>query len=608
MSILEKLTEGIVNRDLRAEGDALLSKWEKTGLLEGLSVDHERAGMARLLENQAKQLLKEASSMAAGDVEGFASVAFPLVRRVFGGLLANDLVSVQPMSLPSGLIFFLDFTYEMGRLGVDAGDSVYGGGVVASAITGGVSDITEEGGGFYNMANAYASPSGSIAITEATDVTAAAISATEVTDELDGSDTALTSAGVAVSALSEAQKKAIRFDPDILSGTSTDLVGVLVARLTTAQMDDINLDMLAACELFDGASPDALGGATIVRRLTETGYRGTDGAIVAGSKADYISLYVTAPTGTTIEIAAGSPTFKFARVDDFTNGGALGSVVGQDAWGLEEPLFGTGNAGSNSDKNEIPEIDIKVDSIAVTAITKKLKAKWSPELGQDLNAYHNLDAEVELTSILSEQIALEIDREILNDLIKGATASTYYWSRSPGLFVDRSTGTELGATSAAPDFTGTVSEWYETLIETINDVSAQIHRKTLRGGANFVVTSPEVANILEFTSGFRASVTADADTGTIGAVNVGSLSKKFDVYVDPYFPRNVVLVGRKGSGFLESGYVYAPYVPLQVTPTIFGTEDFVPRKGVMTRYAKKMVRPDMYGLVICRGLLGESGS
>jgi hypothetical protein len=256
----------------------------------------------------------------------------------------------------------------------------------------------------------------------------------------------------------------------------------------------------------------------------------------------------------------------------------------------------------------IPEIDIKVDSTAITAQTKKLKAKWSPELGQDLNAYHNIDAEVELTSILSEQIALEIDREILADLVNGATAATYYWSRSPGLFVNKETGEELGATAAAPDFTGTVSEWYETLVETINDVSAQIHRKTLRGGATHIVTSPEIANILEFTAGFRANVTADADRGDIGAVQAGSLNRKFDVIVDPYFPRNVVLVARIGSSFLESGYVYAPYVPLQTTPTIFGPEDFVPRKGVMTRYAKKMVRPDMYGLVICRGLLGESGS
>ena len=286
--------------------------------------------------------------------------------------------------------------------------------------------------------------------------------------------------------------------------------------------------------------------------------------------------------------------------DNFTGsanasaGNDVGAVVGTDVWGLESAT-------------EIPEIDLKVDSVSVTALTKKLKAKWTPELGQDLNAYHNLDAEVELTSILSEQIALEIDREILEDLIKGAKAATYYWSRSPGLFVTRNTGAEVGASAAAPDFTGTVSEWYETLLETINDVSAQIHRKTLRGGANFLVTSPEVASILEFTAGFRANVTVDGDRGVAGAEKVGNLSKKLDVFVDPYFPRNVVLVGRKGNSFLESGYVYAPYVPLQVTPTIFGIDDFVPRKGVMTRYAKKMVRPDMYGLVIVRGLLGESG-
>ena len=250
----------------------------------------------------------------------------------------------------------------------------------------------------------------------------------------------------------------------------------------------------------------------------------------------------------------------------------------------------------------IPEIDIKVDSVAVTAKTKKLKAKWTPELAQDLNAYHNLDAEVELTSILSEHIALEIDQEILEDLVKGATAETLFWSRLPGKFVNRTTGAPLIPTSGFPDFTGNVSEWYETLIETINDVSAQIHRKTLRGGANFIVCSPEVANLLEFTAGFRGAVTHDDDRGQVGAVKVGSLSKKFDVYVDPYFPRNVVLAGRKGSSFLESGYVYAPYVPLQMTPTIFGTEDFVPRKGVMTRYAKKMVRPDMYGLVVVQDL------
>ena len=233
-----------------------------------------------------------------------------------------------------------------------------------------------------------------------------------------------------------------------------------------------------------------------------------------------------------------------------------------------------------------------------------MKAKWTPELAQDLNAYHKLDAEVELTGVLSEHISLEIDQEILGDLIRGATADKLYWSRNPGQFVNRATGADISAVASPPDFTGTVSEWYETLVETINDVSASIHRKTLRGGANFLVCGPEVANILEFTSGFRASVTHDDDKGTVGAVQTGSISKKFDLFVDPYFPRNVVLVGRKGGSFLESGYVYAPYVPLQVTPTIFDPDDFTPRKAVMTRYGKKLVASDMYGLVLVRGLKG----
>ena len=626
MSVLQKLTEGIVGRSLQREGAALLDKWEATGLLEGIDNDSKKAGMARLLENQAAQLLKEASSMAAGDVEGFASVAFPIVRRVFGGLLANDLVSVQPMSLPSGLIFFLDFTYESGRLGVDGSDSIYGGGVVAAEITGGVSDITEAGGGFYNLANMYSHASGNVGLnsanglTEVADANPDTTEAGEINIPTATTNTPFSNGGTAISGLGDAQKKALRYDPDVLGDTSTKRVYACQVHLSGEDADKVNFDALGGARLVlhQSSSTDAvmgLTGGSLIRRLTERGYRDQNGVLQGTNSTDalaknYITFYFT-NDGTSENLAADNVDEVVVNVpmkDAFTSGDGLGAVVGTANWPLEEPEPGTGNRGNTTGKQDIAEIDIKVDSIAVTAQTKKLKAKWSPELGQDLNAYHNLDAEVELTQILSEQIALEIDREIVNDLVRGATAGTYYWSRSPGLFVDRQTGAELGALSAAPDFTGTVSEWYETLIETINDVSAQIHRKTLRGGANFMVTSPEVANILEFTAGFRASVTHDTDRGSVGAVNVGSVSRKFDVYVDPYFPRNVILVGRKGGSFLESGYVYAPYVPLQVTPTIFGTEDFVPRKGVMTRYAKKMVRPDMYGLVICRGILGESGS
>ena len=548
MSILNKLTEGIVRRDLSKEGAALLSKWEKTGLLEGLNDERTKHGMASLLENQAKELLREASSMQAGDVEGFASVAFPIVRRVFGGLIANDLVSVQPMSLPSGLIFFLDFTYTNSRLDYASASSVYGGGAVGAQITGGISLAGNEAEqSFYALNNGYSSPTSSAAV-GAIVVLSGTVGIGEVTDEV------------------------VRYDPDLGLGAGAAWATIDLSATQFNIKDEVTITLVDAA------------GAPLpnqVRRLTREVAPGqhlvvvADGTLTSGSAATELGTAVSA---------------TFVIDDRFVNAGTnIGAVVGATEWGLE------GEAG-------IPEIDIKVDSVAVTAKTKKLKAKWTPELAQDLNAYHNLDAEVELTSILSEHIALEIDQEILEDLVKGATASTLYWSRLPGKFVNRTTGAAITGASF-PDFTGNVSEWYETLVETINDVSAQIHRKTLRGGANFIVCSPEVANLLEFTAGFRGSVTHDDDRGQVGAVRVGSLSKKFDVYVDPYFPRNVVLAGRKGSSFLESGYVYAPYVPLQMTPTIFGTEDFVPRKGVMTRYAKKMVRPDMYGLVIIADLV-----
>ncbi len=594
--IVERLTEGVVNRDMRAEGHALMSKWERTGLLEGLGDDRQKNSMARLLENQAKELLRESSSMSAGDVEGFAAVAFPIVRRVFAGLIANDLVSVQPMSLPSGLIFFLDFTFsrdlagvaaEGKRMGNVADKSIYGTDQVGMQVTGGVDllgGIEGDLGGARTVGArgyAYASPTGSFRLHNGWVETWGITGSTEL------------------------QKKKVKFDPDLLALSSSTATATWVAYVpihvkdflsasapTVGEFDRDNLaalsasiEVLGASGLLDGAVTAA--NVQQLRRLTHLSKSGTDEYIV--------QVFATTVAQGTNAALSSTLSCSGPIVDRFQAAGPIGAVEGATAWGLE------GNAA-------IPEIDIKVDSIAVTAQTKKLKAKWTPELGQDLNAYHNLDAEVELTSILSEQVALEIDREILGDLVNGAKAATYYWSRSPGLFLNRSTGLEIGAASAAPDFTGTVSEWYETLIETINDVSAQIHRKTLRGGANFIVCGPEVANILEFTAGFRASVTHDDESGSVGAVNVGSLSKKFDVIVDPYFLRNVILVGRRGSSFLESGYVYAPYVPLQTTPTIFGPEDFVPRKGVMTRYAKKMVRPDMYGLVIVRGLLGEAGA
>ena len=581
MSVLNTLTEGIRARSLANEGEALLEKWEKTGLLEGLD-DVARSNMSRLLENQAAQLLKETSTMEAGDVEGFSSVAFPIVRRVFGNLLAQDLVSVQPMSLPSGLIFFLDFVFspdggmtDEHRLAQAQNTSVYGGGRVGSQITGGVNLSQNDGQlSAYTLNNGFSSPTASA--TENPSVVASGTYGD--TDSRPGGQ----------------YHDDLQADPIFVSGSTTYVIA------TVSKNAKLNTDNLVAVVTGINGNAAKSGGIIesnkfMLRRLTKQNaadsgkldvvFWGTGSATATDARPDVNDLKSA--------VQAQDRVF-FPIKDGFKDGAAIGSVVGTATWGLEN-------------ETAIPEIDIKVDSVAVTALTKKLKAKWSPELAQDLNAYHNLDAEVELTSILSEQIALELDQEILEDLVKGATAGTLFWSRSPGKFLNRETGALINGTTY-PDFTGTVSEWYETLLETVNEVSARIHRKTLRGGANFLVCSPEVANILEFTSGFRASVAVDDKDGSWGVQNVGSISRKMDIHVDPYFTRNLILVGRKGSSFLESGYVYAPYVPLQVTPTIFGTEDFVPRKGVMTRYAKKMVRPDMYGLVVCTDLVADTSA
>ena len=497
-------------------------------------------------------------------------------RRVFGGLLAQKLVSVQPMSLPSGLIFFMDFIKEgAGRDGMGAAaPSIFGGQVKGAEILNGVELDPEARAAnlqtpqFQDLVHGHSVARGEC---DASGVIAAATNF-----DLDG-------------AVSDENAKLIEFDADLLARTDSTCT-VMEA---TIAAEDGDVDQMIKTDLRHLVVKSGLTSTNrLVRRLSK--HVGIDANGVTTIKLVFVDTAgKVGGAGTAQADAAANAKIglEFAIGDNLADGSALGAIKGVSKWELEA-------------NNSLPEIAIKVDSTAITAVTRKLKASWSPELAQDLNAYHNLDAEVELTGILSEQIALEIDQEILADLVSGAKAGKLYWSRRPGLFVNRLTGEDATSLASPPDFTGSVSEWYETLVETINDVSADIHRKTLRGGANFLVCGPEVANILEFTSGFRASVTHDDATGSVGAVQVGSINKKWDLHVDPYFPRNAILVGRKGSSFLESGYVYAPYVPLQVTPTIFDPSDFTPRKAVMTRYGKKMVRPDMYGLVICRDLEG----
>ncbi len=557
--LIREMSKDIVEQNLLKEGKRIHAKWRKTGLLEGLD-DKRGALIARLMENQLKELLKEASTTS--DIIGFQNVAFPIIRRVFAGLIANELVSVQPMSLPSGLLFYMDYRYDTVKAGNQADDFTAGGSLFGDRNS--LQDAKGSGGP-YNF-----SPSFSLR---------------------EKVGTALFSSTLASLSLAD-----IEYDPELSSSLSLSATGWKKLTLTNA---------FAAVQASGGLS-----NAAEIKTIVP----------LSGSSTSF----TTSTDGTAVRVGvatgAGLKVFRrFTKVNadgislDFVVSGTAADVAGTAyiaGLKISYPVAPTLTGGTSGtlvlDPNEsdlgttampvIPELDFQIQSVAVTAKSRKLKARWTPELAQDLAAYQNLDAEVELTQVLSEQIALEIDREILAELLFRATGANYFWSRAPGQFLDKTNGNDNpGAT-----FTGTVREWYETLIEVIIDVGNTIQRKTLRGAANFLVTSPDVSTILEasvlYKPIFDATDTMNTTMG-IGTEKAGTLSQRYTVYKDPYFPRNKILVGYKGSSFLETGFVYAPYVPLIVTPVIYKYDDLTPTKGVMTRYAKQLVRSDFYGSV-----------
>jgi len=621
---LNQLTEGIKQRHVGAQYRRLTEKWNRTGLLRGLE-GQKRENMAVLLENQAAQVLRESSTLSNGagasstDVRGFQNVAFPIVRRVFGGLVANEIVSIQPMSLPSGLLFYLDYTYGTEVGGVASGDGVY-----------------QAGQSIYNSPAGKGVRSGSLAIGGQYDLAGSGYSRKHSTNSGNlnigqgGGIGSFTNAGAwvsgsvveAASALTGTVGRLLQFDPQleqlVTNGDDTLQFVIIPTGDVTGSATSADLTMIKDIGLFqeDGGLI-----STVTAPSTLNIQGGTDVANIRRLN-QRVNFNASATPAVTVDPVGGTHILMVV-IDD---GGTVSADAGTDNWALSFVQGDTLNVGSNgdaltipsfestmavadsngNDASNIPEIDIKIESIAVTAVSRKLKAKWSPELAQDLNAYHSLDAEVELTQILSEQIALELDREVLNDLLTQANGANLFWSRAPGKFVNKLTGVEVPRNTSlrpGPQFTGTVRDWYETLVETIIDAANIIHRKTLRGSANFIVIGPDVATIFESSVMYKPSYSIDgqgqASALSIGAEKIGNLSNRFTVYKDPYFPRNKVLIGYKGGSYLETGYVYAPYVPLIVTPTIFAPEDFTPRKGVMTRYGKKMVRSDFYGTVTC---------
>ena len=507
LNLSKLLTESSPHKALLASTRGLVGKWTQSGLLEGLRDETERAGMAVLLENQARELIEESSitSPTGGPNEEWSGVALPLVRKIFGEISAKEFVLVQPMNLPSGLVFWMDFKYGTTKNPFVAGDSVYGDTTSSLAPNGGLYGPGRWG---YSINNAT-------------------LSAQDITGS-----SAATSASVNFS----------------MSNAGLQIYQVPIASLT---------------------NPDLSG----------------------------VTAFV--PSGSITGVIPGFTRINGANIEFVASGTAgTGSIAG--LFYTKQPTDTT--RGDFEDRApatiSIPEIDLELRSEPIVAKTRKLKAVWTPELAQDLNAYHSIDAEAELTAILSEYISLEIDLEILDMLLVNAQTVDYWSARIGQVWNGTAFATQTNISGQA----WTNQSWFSTLGQKLQKVSNRIHQLTMRGGANFVVCSPDVATILETIPGFTVDTNGDKMKFAAGVTQIGSFANRYNVFKNPYMTSNVILLGFKGTNFLETGAVFAPYVPLIMTPLVYDPNTFTPRRGVLTRYAKKMVRTEFFGKILVDGL------
>ena len=527
----------------------LAKKWAKSGLLEGLK-DYDRNNMATMLENQAKQLVMESSTSGGGVTNGatftpgngeqWAGVALPLVRKIFGQIAAKEFVSVQPMNLPAGLVFYLDFQYGSSiPKPFTAGQSVYG--TLNQTANSGFGNTAT--GGLYGQGRYGYS-----------------------INQFSAS---------AVATASLATFAELNFNADYSqSVVNSQMIKFVVATGSISTILDTN--GVRAFEISGSTSTSGVNPASQISDFT----------VINGGN---LNFFVTASSLTTANLTTGSVVVFYNKATNFATRGDF-----EDAPSDTPSPFSNPNAASSA-SIVIPEINVQMKSETISAKTRKLKAQWTPEFAQDLNAYHSLDAEAELTGMLSEYISLEIDLEILDMLIENAV-TTANWSAQIGNQINN-TGTAYTSNTAGAYYNQ--MSWFQTLGIKLQAVSNKIHQLTLRGGANFLVCSPTVSTILESIPGFAADTDGAADTMkyAFGVQKIGSLNSRYKVYKNPYMTENTILLGFRGNQFLECGAVYAPYVPLIMTPLIYDPATFTPRKGIMTRYAKKMVRPEYYGKV-----------
>jgi len=544
MSQLNSLLESAnPYKSLQSDAARLANKWNKTGLLEGIGNETEKNNMSMILENQAKQLVMEESN-TGGPVPGagtftpgtgaqWAGVALPLVRKVFGQIAAKEFVSVQPMNLPSGLVFYLDFQYGTAKQPFAQGGSLYG------DVDGNLPFGNGATGGLYGAG---------------------------------------------------------RFGYSI---NNTQSAAYTVASASLG-VNDWYSDLQADSSVSASAAAGDIVKLTIpLTSLPDYDTRAVRGFYLSGSAADLPTTAVQYPQFT--KIATNGTDLEFFVGKDVVEAGTLKVEYLLQTNDAQRGDFEDGNNALNADNTpiSIPEINIQMQSEAIVAKTRKLKAVWTPEFAQDLNAYHSLDAEAELTSIMSEYISLEIDLEILDMLIESAAAGTEYWSAQNNLAL-----ASTGVLNPDLGFYNSQGQWFQTLGTKVQKLSNIIHQKTLRGGANFMVCSPTVATIIESIPGFASTSDGDAAkmSYAFGVQKAGTINSRYTVYKNPYMTENTILMGFRGGQFLEAGAVFAPYIPLIMTPLVYDPNTFTPRKGLLTRYAKKVVRPEFYGKIFVEGL------
>jgi hypothetical protein len=556
-------------KHLRVIKEDTIKKWDELGFLEGLN-GHQKDNIAQLYENQASYLINEA---AVSDSSGsFETVVFPIIRRVFSKLLANDIVSVQAMNLPIGKLFF--FIPKIQERNGNGHYSPYVG------VNGTATVNNDPDAGYPSTARSLYDR-----FYEESDNNDQGLF-----DYSKGSFSGVTMTGATLVSFNSGVESPVA---SIATGETVSSVIVKITGFTANagagkligpnghEMD--TEEFLASLQIT--SSQVAGSNALPFNLVTQKYGKGIVqyGVKSAGSTGNFYDVCdANGAVYLNVDLETYSPTAGFSPY----------TVAGSTLTG-EDFVISYRQYASLEFEEEIGEVSFDLQSVTVSVTERKLRASWSPELAQDVSAFHNIDAEAELTALLSEQIAAEVDREILRDLRKGA-AWADKWDYNEWKYGGANGATLQGYTQ---------KDWNQTLVTKINQMSAQIHKTTLRGGANWIVVSSEVSAVFDDLEYFHVSnAHPEQDQYNMGIEKVGSLAGRYQVYRDPYFPANKILIGHKGKSLLDAGYIYAPYVPLQLTPTMYNPFNMTPIKGIMTRYAKKMVNNRYFGVIDVRGL------